>query len=153
MPTNADMPKMANDLVRSNGAALLPAEYSVGFDQYLNLLPWAGSGIDWERMPPSVDMDRSVTSETDFLRWLELTAIGQRSHICVWYSLEAGGIIMPIDKLSLETMDALYWGRPGFRYLFGVDVIDGEVRPFYRDLIQYTNTGDTFSAAARRSQE
>lgn len=151
MPTNTEMPDLAMHLVASGGAVVLPMEYSIGFDQYLMKLPFAGSGIDWRRMPPSLRLNVSTAPEASFGKWLEGTGIGQHDYASVWYSREQSGVVVPLKELSLGTLDGLYRGRPGYRYLFGIDLVGGRIVPSYQDLLQYIGTRDVVEAVSKRA--
>lgn len=151
MHANTQMPDVAMHLVASGIAVVLPVEYSIGFDQYLMTLPFAGSAIDWRRMPPSLEMNRSIEPDAAFGRWLEGTAIGQHEYACVWYAREQGGVVVLLKELSLEMLDALYRERPGYRYLFGIDIASGVMSHSYQDFLQYIGTRDVIAAVAKRS--
>lgn len=151
VPIHTEMPKAAMDLVASESAAMLPMEFSIGFDEYLMKLPFAGSGIDWRRMPLSLEMNRSTVPDTAFGSWLQGTGIGQHEYVSVWYSREQSGVVVQLKELSLETLDGLYRGRPGYRYLFGIDLVGGVIAPSYQDLLQYIGTRDVIAAVAKRA--
>lgn len=88
--------------------------------------------------------------DSDFPRWLAGTAIGQHKSVSVWFSEREGGIVIPLEDLSLVTLDALYWTRPGFRYLFGVELREETLVPWYQDLLEYIGTRDIISAVTKR---
>lgn len=140
-------PIAAEWIAKGRGFAL-PREFSVAFNRYLHELPWLASSLDWSRMPPGVTLDVSSSTAPEFGRWLDGTRIGKHSYIAVWYSVPEGGVVVPIGSVTAETLDALYWGAPGIRFSFGIDMRDHAVEPSYGDLIEYGN-GDVLVAVSR----
>jgi len=138
------LPGIARSWVRERRAVVLPDELSRGFDRYLLSLPWAGSALDWSKMPAPQSFDLRCVDSAEFQEWLRKTRIGVHSSVAVWYSAERGGIVAPL-LMALECLDELYWGAPGVRYAFGVDVEGSRMEPAYGDLVQY-GAGDLLVA-------
>jgi hypothetical protein len=134
----------AEEWVQQGRGLALPADLSAGFDRYINSLPWVGMGLDWSKMPRSEIINIAKSSEQELLAWARRTRVGAHGHIVVWYSLEEGGLVVPLE-LGLVSLDELYLGTPGIRFAFGIDLDDGGMKAAFGDLLQY-GSGDKLIA-------
>ena len=129
----------------SGGHALaLPKELSASFNEFLSTQPWEVSNLDWARMPRSESISTVDVDRRSLLAWARKTRIASHSHIAVFYSARAGGIVVPTE-FAIVSLDELYGGAPGVRFAFGVDVLSDQMVPTYGDLLQY-GQGDTLIA-------
>jgi hypothetical protein len=122
----------------------LSQEVSRALDAHVRALPWVGSAIDWARMPASSRLGLDATPEA-MVSWAKSTRLGRHRWLAVWYSLEAGGIVVPLED-GIAGLDELYWDAPGLRFCFGADSASGEATPVLSDFLQY-GSGDTLIAA------
>jgi hypothetical protein len=97
-------------------------------------------------MPLSRWFDAVGKSPAEVYEWGKTTRLGHRGHIGIWYSRKEGGIVVPL-RAGVEALDELYWDAPGPRFAFGVEVVEGDVHPFFADILQYGN-GDLLVATA-----
>ena len=87
-------------------------------------------------MPASRKFNLVGHSPAEVYAWVKTTGAGRRSHIGVWYSRKAGGVVVSLQE-GVEALDELYWDAPGPRLAFGAAVDGGTVHPFFADIIQY----------------
>jgi hypothetical protein len=116
------------------------------FDDYVHALPWAGTtGLDWSRMPTSMELNVVGMSPEEVYQWALRTRLGAHGHLSIWYSREDGGIVVPLRD-GIVALDELYAHAPGPRFSFGLDITDGIARPAFSDILQY-GYGDLLVAA------
>jgi hypothetical protein len=138
------MSPIAEDWLKQGRGLALPSEVSAGFDRYLDGLPWLGMGLDWSKMPRSEVLNIAKADEQQLLSWAKRTRVGAHGHIAVFFSLEEGGLVVPLE-VGLVSLDELYWGTPGIRFAFGVDLDQGAIKGTFADLLQY-GSGDKLIA-------
>jgi len=133
--------------LKNGRASRLTATVSDALDRHVSSLPWAGTtGLDWSKMPPSVELTAARQSPEAILQWVETTRIAHHAHAAIWYSKREGGIVVRYRE-GILALDELYRHAPGPRFVFGVDVADGVVQPALLDLLQYGH-GDLLVATA-----
>lgn len=139
--------QLAHSWLQDGRALSLPKGMSDAFDDYVHSLPWAGTtGLDWSRMPPSIEMNVVGISPDDVYRWALGSRLGSHGHLAVWYSRRDGGIIVSLRE-GIVALDELFRQATGPRFSFGIDMIDGTPQPAFSDILQ-CGRGDVLVAAA-----
>jgi hypothetical protein len=114
---------------------------------HVNKLPWRGTtGLDWGRMPASIQLNLVGKSDDDVYRWARQASVGAHDELAVWYSRERGGIIVPLRE-GIMALNELYRGAPGPRFSFGVETGPSGDRVILADILQY-GYGDLLIATA-----
>ncbi len=130
-------------------ASLLPLQISADFRDYLNTLPWVGSGLDWSRLQPFATINISQASVDELLAWTNSTALGGHSHMALCFSPKEPCLLVKRED-GIRRLDELFWRSPGIRFCFGVDVGADEPRSDFGALLQY-GAGDLLFAKTRPS--
>lgn len=112
---------------------------SRGFESYLNSLPWAGSHVDWRRIPSDIfDIPGDVPDH--FLMRLRKSLIGSHDYLILLYNGDEPSLLCRLVD-GIADMDLLYSRAPGTRYFCGADVVDGKVIPAYQDFGEFDGFG------------
>ncbi len=141
------MNKIAQKWLDEGLATRLPHSISKEFDTHLLRQPWIGASLNWSLMPRSERLDVSEASPDEVMAWVARTRIGGHSQIVVWYSVEKGGIVVPLQQ-GVMHLDELYRDAPGVRFAFGADFVKGELKPDYSSILQY-GAGDELIATGK----
>lgn len=104
------------------------------FGAYLDSLPWnsVGSALEWVGLP-SIEVD---LNSAEARQVISSSRIGRHDQVFFLYEPDEPGIITSVTD-ALESLDELYVGAPGRRYLCGVDIRDSEERLAVDDFAEY----------------
>lgn len=108
--------------------------WSSGFDAYLRILPWAGHGIDWRRLPHEELHLVGVTDE-QVAEWGRSTVLGKYRTVLLVDSAAQPGVICGLED-GLRDFDLLFSRPEG--YICGVPYQAPGVphRPVYDDFVE-----------------
>jgi hypothetical protein len=90
-------------------------------------------------------MNVSGAGLEQIVTWIGTTRIGRHTHIVIWYSPSEACFAVLLQE-GIANLDELYRDAPGIRFAFGGDLVEGQLRPVFSDLIQY-GSGDFLFAS------
>jgi len=114
---------------------ILDATYSSRFEAYLDMLPWAGSHIDW-RLIEHHSQEVPVEVTLDFLESCRRTPWGRHEYLLVMYWGQEPSLLCRTDEAIFD-LDLLYSGSPGTRFVCGADLQDGSAILSFREFVEY----------------
>lgn len=111
------------NFLNSGIANLTPAIFTHEISRFLESLPWSvsGAGLDWDKIPSkyfSIEDIYNSVSQTVFRDDCALVFFFSSSESCIACDPEFG----------MKHVDEIFWQAPGYRYVFGASIEDGELK-------------------------
>lgn len=115
------------EIVAAGKAKLLPVQISRDFAKFLESCPLQlplGASIDWSRVAGHSAIGWYEKSDQELVEWARTLRLGRCGHVALWYNSDEPCLLTGFE-FGVSNLDTLTWGAPGPRYLFGVDLRDG----------------------------
>ncbi|ELY4003379.1 hypothetical protein ACI09V_003904 [Cronobacter dublinensis] len=131
------------DLLRewvSNGAIISDITLSKKLSQVLNELPWLAGHVDFNKIESvTVSISNLLNDESELCfekiyQQLGECKITHSDYIAFWYSEDQPCIICETE-FALTNIDSAYWKAPGWNYMFGCAVKEGDIIADYNEIL------------------
>ena len=130
--------------IRTGKGFVLPVEIAGRFGQYLDGLPWCGTGLDWSRITGK-KLVLGTLNEEQMAAWLASVPIGRDPYLVFMYAPDEPCLACE-SAFAFANIDQAFWKAPGKRYMFGRSIHDGIFEPNFAHFAEYDGA-DTFVAA------
>ncbi|WP_141639885.1 hypothetical protein [Cupriavidus basilensis] len=136
------------DLLNIGRAIIVPIEIGDQFGRFVEGLPWGanGSGLNWARID-GLRKELPSSSGVILSEWLSGTNINNDSYVVFWFSFGEPCIACE-TQFAMYNVDHAFWKAPGRRYLFGLNIRDGEFIPEYSHFAEYDGANELIFCVA-----
>jgi len=136
MVTKADH---IQEMIAAGKTKPLPVPISRDFGRFIESCPLQlplGASIDWSQMPHSA-VEWYEKTDQELVEWARTLKLGRSDHVAMWYNSDEPCLLTGFE-FGVANLDALTWGAPGSRYLFGVELHEGNYRCSFDAFLEVT---------------